>query len=81
MKYHKSITKKCANSVILFEPYSNMVFSKEAKIWNVPVVKVFKRVFDQFSILFKMKEPIKNDQPWLMGISTESRTTSHIHFV
>ena len=35
MKIHNSNTKKCANSVISFEPYSNMVFSKEAKIWIV----------------------------------------------
>ena len=35
IKIHNSETKKCANSVISFEPYSNMAFSKEAKIWNV----------------------------------------------
>ena len=35
MKIHNSNTIKCANSVISFEPYSNMVFSKEAKIWIV----------------------------------------------
>ena len=35
IKFHNSKTKKCANSVISFEPYSNMAFSKEAKIWNV----------------------------------------------
>ena len=35
LKIHNSNTKKCANLVILFEPSSNMVFSKEAKIWNV----------------------------------------------
>ena len=32
---HNSNTKKCANSFISFEPYFNMVFSKEAKIWIV----------------------------------------------
>ena len=35
MKMHNSKTKKCANSIISFEPYFNMVFSAEAKIWIV----------------------------------------------
>ena len=35
IKIHNSNTKKCANSVIKFEPYSNMVFSKEVQIWIV----------------------------------------------
>ena len=35
MKYHNFNTKKFANSVISFEPYSNVVFSKEPKIWIV----------------------------------------------
>ena len=35
MKIHNSNSKNCANSVISFEPYSNMVFSEEAKIWIV----------------------------------------------
>ena len=35
IKFHNSKTKKWANSVISFEPYSNIAFSKEAKIWNV----------------------------------------------
>ena len=32
IQIHDSNTKKCANSVISFEPYSNMVFSEEVKI-------------------------------------------------
>ena len=32
IKIHNSNTKKCANSVISFEPYSKMVFSEEDKI-------------------------------------------------
>ena len=32
IKIHNSNTKKCANSVIKFEPYSNIVFSKEVQI-------------------------------------------------
>ena len=35
IKIHNSNTKKCANSVISFEPYSNIVFSKEVQIWIV----------------------------------------------
>ena len=35
VKYHNFNPKKCANSVISFEPYSNVVFSKEPKIWIV----------------------------------------------
>ena len=35
MKIHNSNAKKGANSVISFEPYSNMLFSKKTKIWIV----------------------------------------------
>ena len=34
-KIHNSNTKNCANSVISLEPFSNIVFSKEAIIWIV----------------------------------------------
>ena len=44
MKSHNSNIKKCANSVISFEPYSNMVFSKEAKIWIVQNYSSYKEL-------------------------------------
>ena len=54
MKIHNSNAKKSANSVISFEPYSNMLFSKIPKIQivtlltepplTVPVLKACKRV-------------------------------------